>query len=103
MSVQEAAAVAVPAVGSDKIPFVVEYLLGDTPVTEQGRMKIGRGGSVAPSDGTDAFVQALDYLLGNEKKRNDLGRNARSITVPYFTWSEMTRRLLDKMGVGYDE
>ncbi len=103
MSVQEAAAVAVPVVGSDKIPFVVEYLLGDAPVTTQGRLKIGRGGIVVPSDDTDAFVQALDYLLGNEKKRTDLGRNARSITVPYFTWSEMTRRLLDKMGVGHDE
>ena len=114
MSVQEAAAVGVPVIGSDKIPFVVEYLMGENPQDVQVEpesgsgdrkdgLRVGRGGIVVPSDDTDGFVQALDLLLSDEARRKTMGREARSITVPYFTWSEMTRRLLDRMGVRTDE
>lgn len=121
MSVQESAAEAVPVVGSDKIPFVAEYLLGDHPEeipvqpaepggtqtgnaragkeTKNALLKVGRGGIIAPADNLDAFVQALDLILSDEERRSEMGRTAREITVPYFTWSEMVRRLLDRMGV----
>jgi mannosylfructose-phosphate synthase len=103
MSVQEAAAEAVPVVGSDKIPFVTEYLLGEQPVKEEGGIEIGRGGIAVPADDLDALVKALDFLLSNEERRREMGRAARSITVPYFTWKEMTRRLLAKVKIGASE
>ncbi len=111
MSVQEAAATAVPVVGSDKIPFVSEYLLGDEPKRaplknngENGAyLKIGEGAIEVPADQTDGFAQALLYLLHDERARSQMGRKALEITVPYFTWEMMTRRLLDKMGVSPHE
>jgi glycosyltransferase involved in cell wall biosynthesis len=108
MSVQEAAATRIPVIGSEKIPFVVEYLLGNN-VEERsvdgvtsGKVKIGEGGIVVPSDEVDGFAYALELLLGNEELRSRMGKNALDITVPYFTWEEMTRRMLNKMGVSAD-
>lgn len=111
MSVQEAAATAVPVVGSDKIPFVSEYLLGEEPQRaplknngESGAyLNIGEGAIVVPADQTDGFAQALLYLLNDEQARKTMGRKALEITVPYFTWEMMTRRMLNKMGVSPHE
>ncbi|MFP4178580.1 MAG: glycosyltransferase [Spirochaetaceae bacterium] len=108
MSVQEAAATAVPVVASDKIPFVVEYLLGENVEertvegVESGPVKIGEGGIVVPSDEVAGFSYAVKFLLEDEKRRREMGEKALDITVPYFTWEEMTRRLLNKMGVSAD-
>lgn len=108
MSVQEAAATAVPVIGSDKIPFVVEYLLANKVEERRvdgissGAVKIGEGGIVVPSDETAGFTYAMNLLLGDEKERKRMGDRALDITVPYFTWEEMTRRLLNKMGVSID-
>ncbi|MFO7848736.1 MAG: glycosyltransferase [Spirochaetia bacterium] len=108
MSVQEAAATGVPVVASDKIPFVVEYLLGENVEerkvdgVESGPIKIGEGGIVVPSDEVEGFAYALNFLLENENERRRMGEKALDITVPYFTWEEMTRRLLNKMGVSAD-
>jgi len=113
MSVQEAAAEAVPVVGSDKIPFVLEYLLtedyAEIPVdyaekeSESGKLLVGQGGIVAPSDNREAFVQALSILLEDPQLARQMGQQALRITVPYFTWEEMTRRLLEAMGIEYGE
>ncbi|MCF7915409.1 MAG: glycosyltransferase [Spirochaetaceae bacterium] len=111
MSVQEAAATAVPVVGSDKIPFVSEYLLGEEPQLaplknngESGAyLQIGEGAIEVPADQTDGFSQALLYLLDSEEERKRMGRKALEITVPYFTWEMMTRRMLNKMGVTWHE
>src|SRR6056297_1540799 len=111
MSVQEAAATAVPVVGSDKIPFVSEYLLGDEPQLaplknngESGSyLQIGEGAIEVPADQTDGFAQALLYVLNSEEERKRMGRKALEITVPYFTWEMMTRRMLNKMGVTWHE
>jgi mannosylfructose-phosphate synthase len=108
MSVQEAAATAVPVIGSDKIPFVVEYLLGDGPEertvegVNSGPVKVGEGGIVVPSDEIDGFSSALSLLLKDEELRRRMGERALDITIPYFTWEEMTKRMLDKMGVKTD-
>jgi mannosylfructose-phosphate synthase len=104
MSVQEAAATSVPVIGSDKIPFVKEYLLGDEVREEQvaggeTTMQIGEGGIVVPADETAGFAAAMEMLLSDERMRKEMGERALDITVPYFTWEEMTRRLLNKMGV----
>ncbi len=108
MSVQEAAATRVPVIGSEKIPFVVEYLLGENVEqrsvdgVSSGKLKIGEGGIVVPSDEVSGFAYALELLLGDEELRSKMGKNALEITVPYFTWEEMTRRMLGKMGVSAD-
>lgn len=108
MSVQEAAATSVPVVGSDKIPFVVEYLLGDEVEerrmegVESGPVKIGRGGIVVPADDVEGFARAMDLLLSDETLRKSMGEQALKITVPYFTWEEMTARMLKRMGVSSD-
>lgn len=108
MSVQEAAATSVPVVGSDKIPFVVEYLLGDDVEerrmegVESGPVKLGRGGIVVPADDVEGFARAMDLLLSDEALRKAMGERALDITVPYFTWEGMTSRMLKKMGVSSD-
>ena len=108
MSVQEAAATSVPVVGSDKIPFVVEYLLGEEveersiDAVKSGPLRIGEGGIVVPSDEVEGFAYALDLLMSDDEYRKRMGDKALDITVPYFTWEEMTRRMLDKMGVSAD-
>ena len=58
MSAQEAAASGKPVVASDLVPFVGEYLLGDTPqrVAVDGQaISCGQGGIVVPAD----FVEGL--------------------------------------------
>ena len=104
MSVQEAAATSVPVIGSDKIPFVKEYLLGENVREEavpgnKAKLQVGEGGIVVPADETEGFAYAMDKLLSDEELRKSMGERALHITVPYFTWEEMTRRLLNKMGV----
>ncbi len=103
MSVQEAAATGVPVVGSDKIPFVAEYLLGESPEQEKasggGSFQVGDGGLLVPADDTAGFAGAMEWLLADEERRRAVGKRALDITVPYFTWEEMTRRLLQAMGV----
>jgi glycosyltransferase involved in cell wall biosynthesis len=83
---------------------VKEYLLGEKVREEKAgdgdtAIQIGEGGIVVPADQTDGFAYALDLLLSNEDFRRRMGERALDITVPYFTWEEMTRRLLNKMGV----
>src|SRR6056297_3173171 len=87
MSVQEAAATSVPVIGSDKIPFVVEYLLGkkvekkEVNGVKSGPVHIGEGGIVVPSDEVEGFAYALNLLLGNEELRTKMGEKALGITV----------------------
>ena len=111
MAVQEAAATAVPIVGSDKIPFVEEYLLDgevqeipirniDSQHQSESVLKVGAGGIVVPSDSVEGFTQALNYLLEEEELRRAMGLRALDITVPYFTWEQMTRRMLDTIEAG---
>lgn len=105
MAVQEAAASRVPVVGSDRIPFVVEYLLGedveDTTFDDMGSESIryGEGGIVVPADNVAGFAHAIDMLLSHEALRRKTGDCAYHITIPYFTWEDMTRRLLRDVGV----
>lgn len=104
MSVQEAAATKVPVVGSDLIPFVKEYLLGDDvqqlPIEgSQDSLQQGEGAIIVPADDVEGFAKALNILLGDEALRREMGENAYDITIPYFTWQDMTERFLEALAI----
>ena len=101
MSVQEAAATKVPVVASDLIPFVKEYLLGDETIQisydgmDDVPMLQGGGAFVVRADDVDGFAEALDRLVDDENLRREMGERAYDITLPYFTWKNMTARFIE--------
>jgi mannosylfructose-phosphate synthase len=97
MTPQEAAATEVPVVASNLVPFAVEYLLG-TDVKEIGELRQGSGVIIVPADDVNGFAQALTTLLADDTLRRQMGKNAYHITVPYFTWENMTRTFIKKLG-----
>ncbi len=99
MSAQEAAACRTPVIASDLVPFVSEYLLGPSPVPAGADpvVTLGDGAVVVPADSVEGFANALRMLLSDEPLRQRMGQAARKITVPYFTWEERTRDLLDRI------
>lgn len=96
MSVQEAAATAVPVVTSDLVPFVTEYLVGEDAQQLNGSSccTLGEGAIVVAADDTGGFAHALRHLLSHDDLRRKMGQKAYDITIPYFTWKDMTRRFL---------
>jgi len=105
MSVQEAAASGRPTVSSSLIPFAVEYLAKDgtdeTIQTGDGPLKIrwGTGGAIIPAGKTEGFGHALNALLDDTKLRDSMAKAAYEITIPYFTWPNVTRKLLEQVGL----
>jgi len=105
MAVQEAAATAVPVVGSHLIPFVTEYLLdgSEEEVTCEGAaapLRIGKGAVVVKADDLEGFAGAIEMLLADAQKRREMGDAAYELTIPYFTWDGMTRQFLEDLGFG---
>ncbi|MFO7822159.1 MAG: hypothetical protein R6V56_08935, partial [Lentisphaeria bacterium] len=88
-------------VGSNKIPFVSEYLIGeDIEVirSDDGQfkpLKLGEGGIVVEADDTKGFAAALNIYFSDETLRSKSGECAYHITVPQFTWKDMTKRFLE--------
>ncbi len=105
MAVQEAAATAVPVVGSHLIPFVTEYLL-DGSVQEvscegsRAPLQVGRGGIVVQADDVEGFACAIEKLLEDEDLRRRMGEAAYRITIPYFTWDGMVKKFLEAVDFG---
>jgi glycosyltransferase involved in cell wall biosynthesis len=102
MTAQEAAATATPVVSSDLVPFVVEYLLGEGCAEEacgSQMLRMGEGGIVVPADFEEGFAHALHLLLTDPERCERLGRRAREITIPYFTWKVRTEDLLGDLGI----
>ena len=104
MSAQEAASTEVPVIASHRVPYVTEYLLGDTPdsFTPPGSSSpilFGDGAVVVQADDVDGFAYALEHLLGNDVRRVNMGRRAYNLTIPYFTWQRATSDFLDQIGV----
>jgi glycosyltransferase involved in cell wall biosynthesis len=103
MSAQEAAATAVPVVASDLVPFAIEHLLGSGPERRPidgevgGDLLLGEGAVVVPADDVDGFALALTTVLADDARRDQMGRSAYEITVPYFTWDARTKDLLDDL------
>jgi mannosylfructose-phosphate synthase len=105
MSAQEAAATAVPVVASDLVPFAAEHLLGPGPEHRSldgagsPEVLVGDGAIVVPADDVEGFAQALAAIISDDARREQMGRWAYAITVPYFTWAARTRDLLEDLAV----
>jgi mannosylfructose-phosphate synthase len=107
MSAEEAAATGKPVIASDLVPFATEHLLGSRParvhfdgLADPKRVLLhGEGGIVVPADDVDGFAYALQMLLDDDQLRADMGERALHITVPYFTWEQRTRDLLEDLDV----
>ncbi len=100
MSAQEAAATGVPVIASERVPFVTEYLLGESReevkigVDASDRIVIGEGGIIVGVNDVRGFAFAMELLLKDEDLRLKMGRRAYEITIPYFTWDNMVERFL---------
>jgi glycosyltransferase involved in cell wall biosynthesis len=109
MSAQEAAATGVPVIASNLVPFAREYLLGETPQEvrggEDGRdtLLVGEGTIIVQPDDVESFARALEILLEDETLRESMGMKAYELTIPYFTWENITRSFLDEIGFGNHE
>lgn len=107
MSAEEAAATGKPVIASDLVPFATEHLLGGEParvrfdgLMDPKRVLLqGEGAIVVPADDIDGFAHALRMLLADDHLREDMGSKALHITVPYFTWEQRTRDLLDDLKI----
>ena len=98
MSVQEAAATKVPIVSSNLVPFVTEYLAGETPerikLSSGTEILDGAGALIVHSGDIEGFAGAIDLLLSDEKFREKKGTMAFKATIPYFTWEHIIRDFL---------
>jgi glycosyltransferase involved in cell wall biosynthesis len=109
MSVQEAAATKVPVVGSHLIPFVKDYLLGAAmreitcECVYAAPLRQVTGAVLVQADDVAGFAYALERLLTHDSLRQELGQNAYDITIPYFTWKDMTQRFLETINVDFQE
>jgi glycosyltransferase involved in cell wall biosynthesis len=104
MSVQEAAATGAAVVASDLVPFVTEFLLGAEPteVDVEGSdqpLELGQGAIVVHADDVNGFAHALEMLLSDSDLREEMGRRAYQITVPYFTWPRRVSRFLQEVNI----
>jgi phosphatidylinositol alpha-mannosyltransferase len=79
MVLTRAFACATPVVASD-IPGYREVLTPETSV------------AVAPGD-VEALVEAVDELLADEERREDLGAAARQLAIERYSWEDVARRL----------
>ncbi|MFO7870013.1 MAG: glycosyltransferase [Kiritimatiellia bacterium] len=103
MSVEEAAATGVPAVASDLVPFAVEHLLGreaeEVPVDGGEKVRRGDGVIVVPANSVEGFAGALEILLSDDSLRREMGRKAYNITIPHFTWENLSTQFLKSIGI----
>jgi sucrose-phosphate synthase len=104
MSVQEAASTYVPVVGSWLIPFVREYLIGNSGVTVQdsalveGSVVRGDGAFMVKPDYIEGFSYSLERLLEDRELHGRMSEASFTITIPYFTWKDMTKYFLSEIG-----
>ncbi len=108
MSVQEAAATGVPAVASDLVPYAREYLAGEDLKElqcERSRHPIQKGEAaiICHADDTDAFTEALLFMLRHPDIREEMADRAFDITIPYFTWERRIRDFLKDVKITVNE
>ena len=80
-----------------------EYLLGESrkEIRYGGGiypLQFGQGAIMVHADDIDGFVRALDALLSKPKLREQMGKNAYKITIPYFTWDKIVNEFLTEIG-----
>jgi mannosylfructose-phosphate synthase len=109
MTAQEAAATGKPVISSDLVPFAVEYLATPAERLEVGlngearELQVGKGAIIAAHDDVPAFAGALMHVLKDDELREAMGRRAHEITIPYFTWKNMTAKLLGDLGFAAED
>jgi glycosyltransferase involved in cell wall biosynthesis len=105
MTPQEAAATQVPVVSSDGVPFATEYLLGNqvqvltNPKVRESTVQVGEGVIIVPKDDISGFAFALSLLLADDELRDSMGKQAYRITIPEFTWEQVTKTFLSDVGI----
>lgn len=106
MSVQEACACERPVVTSNLVPFAMEYLLEDEKIEKingsDGKkvdVRWGKSGVVSEAGSVEGFSHALKRLAEDDMLRKKIAENAFKTTIPYFTWSNMTERMLEDLGI----
>ncbi|MGW8143842.1 MAG: glycosyltransferase [Anaerolineales bacterium] len=105
MTPQEAAATQVPVVSSDGVPFATEYLLGNqiqvlpNPDVKESSVQVGEGAIIVPKDDVIGFAFAISLLLADDKLRDRMGKQAYRITIPEFTWEQVTKTFLSAVGI----
>jgi glycosyltransferase involved in cell wall biosynthesis len=105
MTPQEAAATRVPVVSSDGVPFATEYLLGNEkqeiqhPGDPERSIQLGQGAILVSKEDIDGFALAIGTLLANERLRLQMGSRAYQITIPDFTWEQVTKKFLLEVGI----
>lgn len=105
MTPQEAAATRVPVVSSDGVPFATEFLLGSqvqvkaNPDAEGSSVQVGEGAIIVPKDDVPGFAFAMATLLSDDSLRERMGKRAYEITIPEFTWEQVTKKFLSKAGI----
>jgi mannosylfructose-phosphate synthase len=101
MSAQEAAATGVPVIASDKVVFVTEYLLGEQPLEvdlpDGHPYSQGEGALVVPADDVDGFAAAMVSLLQDDPLREQMGKAAHDITVPYFSYDNIVSEFIAEL------
>jgi glycosyltransferase involved in cell wall biosynthesis len=85
---------------------VVEYMAAGLPVVgshvgEVPHMLAGCGITVPPGD-TGAMAEAVSQLLGDEARKNELGRLARRRAEELFSWNRIVDNLLEAFQTGID-
>ncbi|MBI4211981.1 MAG: glycosyltransferase [Deltaproteobacteria bacterium] len=105
MSVQEACAAGRATVSSDKIPFATEYLLANehhqdlTTTSGTCTLRWGKGGIVVPAGNDEGFAYALKTLVEDETLRGNMGNDAYHLTIPKFTWPDVTKQMLHELKI----
>ena len=104
-SVQEACAAKRATISSDLTPFAAQYLLQDESFesleTSAGWCTIrwGSGGVVVPAGNVEGFSHAMNKLISDDALRNKIAEAGHKITIPHFTWDNMTRSMLEQMKI----
>ncbi|MBN1264638.1 MAG: glycosyltransferase [Anaerolineales bacterium] len=102
MSAQEAAATGIPIVASNRVPFAVEFLMGNRIDKRKldGKnesLLIGEGAVIVPADDAEGLAEAMAILLDNEQLRLSMGRAAYRLTIPAFSWKDRIKGFLQQI------
>ena len=69
--------------------------------TAQGACSVtwGEGGAVVLAGEIGGFAHAIDRLLTDPNLYHDMADKAYAVTIPYFTWPQITKIMLSQIGL----
>jgi phosphatidylinositol alpha-mannosyltransferase len=88
-----------PALGGESFGMVlVEAFATATPVVASNipgfaDVAVPDAATLVPAGDTDALVEAVAGLLGDEERRVEMGRVARALARERYAWPDIARRL----------